>query len=309
LPATVVGSPCTNLAVFENGKLVPVTAKGHGFTYRFNAQWKPAQNLMFYATVSKGFRPGGINRRNDVGPYDPDYLYNLEAGWKTTIGPVRWNGAIFHEIWKKFQFAFLGANSFTEIHNAKDARINGLETDLSYIHGGLTLNAAAAYTDAKTKGNICTLAGDPDPNCGGTVDGTDDFIAAPSGTRLPITPKFKATATARYTWPVWAEVKAHLQGVVTYRGSAPSSLRTAIKLVGTGEIVDPNEFQGKLRAATLFDAYAGLDWPTWNIEAFVTNLFDKRDDLSRQTACASCTRALVVPGRPRTIGLRAGYKF
>jgi len=100
-----------------------------------------------------------------------------------------------------------------------------------------------------------------------------------------------------------------VQGGITYRGSAPSSLRTAIALVGTGEIVDPNQFQGRLRSATLVDLYAGLDWPKFNVELFGTNIFDKRDDLSRQTACASCTRALVVPGRPRTIGIRAGMKF
>ena len=151
-------------------------------------------------------------------------LTNYELGWKTTLGPVRWNGAIFHDRWKKFQFAFLGANSFTEIHNARDAVINGIETDVSYIRGGLTLNAAAAYTDAKTKGNICTFAADTDPDCLGVVDGNQDFPAAPSGTRLPLTPKFKATATARYTWPAWADVKAHVQGSVSYRGSAPSSL-------------------------------------------------------------------------------------
>ncbi|MGH9553630.1 MAG: TonB-dependent receptor domain-containing protein, partial [Terriglobales bacterium] len=313
LPAVVPGSPCTDLAVYKNGKLVPVAAKGHGATFRLNGQWKPRENLMFYLTWSKGFRPGGINRRNDKPPYDPDYLYNLEAGWKTTFGPLRWNGDVFHEVWNGFQFAFLGENSFTEIHNAKDAIINGLETDVSYVRGGLTLNAAAAYTHAQTKGNICTKPGDTDPNCAanfGTVDEPDfDFIAAPSGTRLPITPRFKAAATARYTWPAWANVKAHVQGGITYRGSAPSSLRTAIELVGTGEIVNPNVFQGNLRPATLIDLFAGLEWPTWSLEGFVTNLFDKRDDLSRQTACASCTRALVVPGRPRTIGLRAGYKF
>ena len=309
LPAMVPGSPCTNLAVYEDGKLKPVRAKGSGFTHRLNAQWKPHTGLMFYATWSRGFRPGGINRRVDVPPYDPDYLTNYEIGWKTTLGPVRWNGAIFHERWKKFQFAFLGANSFTEIHNAKDATINGLETDISYIQGGLSLNAAAAYTNAKTKGNICTFAADTDPDCLGVVDGNDDFPAAKSGTRLPLTPKLKATATARYTWPAWADVRAHVQGSVTYRGSAPSSLRTDIALVGSGEHVDPNDFQGRLHAATLVDLFAGLDFPAWNIEAFVENLFDKRIDLSRQTACGSCTRAQVVPGRPRTIGVRAGYKF
>jgi len=309
----VPGSPCTDLGIFANGKVQPVRAKGTGFTYRFNAQWKPQENLMFYATWSKGFRPGGVNRRVDVPPYAADFLINYELGWKTTFGPLRWNGDIFHEKWKAFQFAFLGANSFTEIHNAKDARINGVETDVSYLRGGLMLNAAAAYTDAKTVGNICTKAGDPDPNCGtnfGTAEEPDiDFIAAPSGTQLPITPKFKATATARYSWPAWANVKAHVQGGVTYRGSAPSSLRTDIALVGTGEHVNPNVFQGKLHAATLVDLYAGLDWPKWSLELFGTNIFDKRIDISRQTACGSCTRALVVPGRPRTIGIRAGMKF
>jgi outer membrane receptor protein involved in Fe transport len=314
LPGVVPGSPCTNLADFVNGKLVPKRAKGNGFTHRLNAQWKPRDGLMFYATWSRGFRPGGLNRRGTIPPYDPDYLTNYELGWKTTFGPVRWNGAIFHEIWRKFQFAFLGANSFTEIHNAKDARINGLETDVGFVRGGWTVNAAAAYTDAKTKGNICTIAIDPDPDCLGLVEVNlgnfvQDFVAAPSGTRLPITPKFKATATARYSWPAWADVKAHVQGGIAYRGSAPSSLRTDIALAGTGERVDPNDFQGRLRSATLVDLYAGLDWPRWNIEAFVTNLFDKRDDLSRTTACGSCTRALVVSGRPRTIGLRAGMKF
>src|SRR5690349_18342691 len=226
---------------------------------------------MFYATWSKGFRPGGVNRRVDVPPYAADFLINYELGWKTTFGPLRWNGDIFHEKWKAFQFAFLGLNSFTEIHNAKDANINGLETDLSYIRGGLTLNAAAAYTDAKTKGNICTLAGDPDPACLGTVDGVKDFPSAPSGTRLPITPKFKATATARYSWPAWADVKAHVQAGVSYQGSAPSSIRTRILLAQVpatagdaivfctaagalnpdGVTCNPNLFQGKLHAATL----------------------------------------------------------
>jgi outer membrane receptor protein involved in Fe transport len=311
LPGVVPGSPCTNLAVFKNGKLQPVRAKDDGFTHRLNAQWKPRDGLMFYATWSRGFRPGGINRRVDIPPYAADFLTNYEVGWKTTLGPVRWNGALFHEQWKKFQFAFLGANSFTEIHNAKDAVINGLETDVSYIRGGLSLNAAAAYTDAKTKGNICNKAGDPTPDCSAEIDGLQDFIVAKSGTRLPITPKFKATGTARYTWPAWADVKAHVQGSVTYRGSAPSSLRTLIELVpaGSGNFQNPNQFQGRLHSATLVDLYAGLDWPRWNIEAFVDNVFDKRIDLSRSTACGSCTRALVVPGRPRTIGVRAGMKF
>ena len=77
LPAVVPGSPCTNLAVYEDGKLVPVRAKGSGFTHRLNAQWKPGRGLMFYATWSRGFRPGGINRRADVPPVSAGLPYQL----------------------------------------------------------------------------------------------------------------------------------------------------------------------------------------------------------------------------------------
>jgi len=312
LPPVVAGSPCTNLADFVNGKLVPKRAKDHGFIHRLNATWKPQDGLMFYATWSRGFRPGGINRRGDVPPYDADFLNNFELGWKTTLGPVRWNGAIYHQQWKKFQFSFLGQNSFTEIHNGKDANIDGVETDLNYVRGGWTLNAAAAYTRAKTKGNICASSLDPTSDC------SLSFISAPSGTRLPVTPKFKATATARYSWDAFGDTRAHVQGAVAYQSSAPASLRSLTALSGVGldcttilgfASCNPNLWLGKIRAAALFDVFAGLDWPKYSLELYATNLFDKRNDLSRGVNCGSCTRTLIVPGRPRTIGLRAGIKF
>src|SRR4029079_10916620 len=118
-PPEVDGSPCTNLAEFRDGKLVPKRTKDSGFIHRLNATYKPNDDLMFYATWSRGFRPGGIHRRGDIEPYAPDYQTNYELGWKTTLmnGRLRWNGAVYHQIWKKFQFSFLGENSFTEIHN------------------------------------------------------------------------------------------------------------------------------------------------------------------------------------------------
>ncbi|MFL6744181.1 MAG: TonB-dependent receptor domain-containing protein, partial [Sphingomicrobium sp.] len=266
----------------------------------------------FYGTWSRGFRPGGINRRGDIPPYDADFLTNFELGWKTTFGPIRWNGALYHQRWKAFQFSFLGENSFTEIHNGQDANINGVETDVNYVSGGLTLNAAAAYTDAKTKGNVC----------GGVTDTTDDcslsFVSVPSGSRLPVTPKFKGSATARYSFPAWGDVKAHVQGGIAYKGSAKSSLRSLTPLSGVGfdctthlgfASCNPNLWLGRIHSSTVVDLFAGLDWPKWNAELFVTNLFDSRDELSRGVNCGSCTRTVVVPGRPRTIGVRAGVKF
>jgi outer membrane receptor protein involved in Fe transport len=218
------------------------------------------------------------------------------------------------------QFSFLGENSLTVVQNGRAARINGVETDINYLVGGLSLTAAAAYTDAKTKGNICNVAADTTPNCDVILIPDDpdtpedetrrDFITAPNGTRLPVTPKFKITATARYTWDM-GPGKTHVQVGVVHQGSAPSALKTADQAI-----------TGTIPAYTLVDLFAGYDWDRYSFEAFATNVFDERNQLSRGTFCAPCSVPLNYndeptglnqvhywPGRPRTIGLRAGMKF
>jgi iron complex outermembrane receptor protein len=311
----VPGTPCINVGRFVDGRVLPKRSKGDGFTYKLNATWKPHPGLMFYGTWSKGFRPGGINRQPGLPGYEPDFLTNYELGWKTTFGPLRWNGAIYHQLWDKMQFSFLGPNALTVVQNGRQATINGVETDINYLVGGLSLTAAAAYTDAKTKGNICNaaIAIDPTPDCTGLdALGRPDAISAPSGTRLPVTPKIKVTGTARYTWAM-GPGKTHVQLAVTSQGSAPSALRTA-----------DEQSQGKLKAYTLVDLFFGYDWNKYSVEAFGTNVFDTRNQLSKGTPCGFyCGGATVdfagnplttdwtriVVGTPRTIGIRAGMKF
>ncbi|MGE5563950.1 MAG: TonB-dependent receptor [Bacillota bacterium] len=296
--------PCYNVAdIGANGQAVPRRSKGSGHIHRLNVQWKPQQNLMFYATWSRGFRPGGINRQPETPPYAPDFLTNYEAGWKMNFGGsrFRWNGAIYHEKWDGIQLSYLGPNSLTITQNGRSAKVDGIETDLSYVTGGLSLSAAAAYTHARTVGNVCKAAivVDPSPDCSGVrnADGDPDFVIVPSGTRLPVTPKFKASATARYTWPVWSG-HAHVQGAVSYQGSAPSDIQPA-----------DNDIVGNIKSSTLVDLFLGYDWGRYSAELFATNVFDERNQLSRLVVCSICTQVKIVPGRPRTIGLRVGTHF
>ena len=219
IPADEAGAPCTNLGVYSNGKVSPKHVKDDGFIHRLNLTWKVDPDHMIYATWSRGFRPGGINRRGDIPPYKADYLTNYELGWKTSWfdHKVRWNGAVFIDDWKNFQYSFLGANSFTEIHNGPNARIKGIESDITvYPVTGLSLNATGAYLDAKIRNNLCATD-DPTFQCGGA-----DGIVAPKGTRLPVTPRFKMSATARYEWEV-GDGRAHLQSSWTHTSSASSA--------------------------------------------------------------------------------------
>ncbi|EGF91788.1 tonB dependent receptor family protein [Asticcacaulis biprosthecium C19] len=289
LPGVVPGTPCTNLGEFDNGTVVPKIAQGDGSTYRLNLSYKPKAGRLYYATLSTGFRPGGINRRGDY-DYLPDYLTNLEGGWKVTLadGTLRWSGAVYHQKWEDFQFSFLGENSFTQIRNGADATINGVEMDVTWSPTSkLTLTGSAAYTDATIDGPLCPTVAD---SCPGAE-------LAPAGTRLPITPEFKVAGSARYTWTEM-EQRPFVQGVFAHQTGASSDLRVADAAV-----------VGDLPAYTTINLSSGFEWSTWTMEAYVSNLTDERGQMSRYVACSVCTRPYAVIIQPRTFGIRVGSKF
>ncbi len=119
---------------------------------------------LVYATYSTGFRPGGVNRVYDKNidaiypPYQSDQLKNYEMGWKTQwfAEHLRWNGALFLEDWKNFQFAYLGPNSVTVVQNAAAAQSKGIESNFEWLIGsGWVLSGSATFLDAELTQNFC----------------------------------------------------------------------------------------------------------------------------------------------------------
>lgn len=297
LPPTIEGSPCTN---------VDKTTKDSGFIHKLNLTYKPNEDLLFYGTWSRGFRPGGINRRGTLPPYNADYLTNYEIGWKTTPAPgVRFNGAIYQEDWKSMQLSFLGANGLTEIRNAGNARIRGVEIDAGYRTGGFSLNVGGSYNNAEITTDFCRIANDAF-DC---TTPTGNRLLAPKGTQLPITAKFKGNAVARYDFPV-ADNKGHFQVSAAYEGKRRTDLRT-----------EENAIQGNLPAYTTVDTSAGITNDSWSVELYVRNLFDKRGLFGNTIQCAESVCGdpggdTAIGGKiyyyvvqPRTIGLKFGTKF
>lgn len=283
-PPVVSGGPCTNL---------DKRTKENGHTYKVNATYHLTDDKMVYATVSNGFRPGGVNRRGGD-PYQSDYLKNYEIGWKTTWADntLRWNGAVFYEKWDKFQFSFLGANGLTEIRNAPEAEMKGVETEINWVPAeGFSLGGGGAYTDAKLTKKYCADA--TDPNCANP--------AAPAGTQLPITPKWKANVTARYEWQTAYDLKAHVQGALVYEGERWADLRVLERGI-----------LGRLPSYTSADFTAGVERSNWRLEAYIKNAFDERGEEARYAECATQVcgpQTYIVPIRPRLIGIRFGQSF
>ncbi|WP_121053069.1 TonB-dependent receptor [Sphingosinicella microcystinivorans] len=303
LPPTIDGSPCTNL---------DKTTSDTDFIHKLNATYKLTDDALVYATWSRGFRPGGVNRRGTLPPYGADELDNYELGWKTTWagGAFRWNGAVYYEKWTNIQLSFLGANGLTEVRNAGDARIWGIESDI-FIRAseGLTFNAGFSYNDAQITKDFCLIA-NPQFDC--TLPGPEDednALLAPSGTRLPVSAKFKGNAFARYEFPV-GELEAHFQGGLVYEGKRTSDLR----LYERGIV-------GSLPSYTTVDVSAGVTNGSWSVELYARNLFDSRGQVTRTIQCGESVcgdpdgvtdiggKFYTVVTTPRTIGLKVGTKF
>ena len=287
----IKGAPCTNLdkEVKESGNTPKIN-----FTYRFDP------DRMVYATYSEGFRPGGVNRRGNLPPYKADFLTNYEVGWKTSWAgnTLRFNGAIFVEDWKDFQFSFLGQNALTQIANAGSARIKGVEADLLWAAtDNLTLSAGAALLDAKLTKAYCGILGDD----GKDLSPCPEEPLAPNGTQLPVTPKFKGNVVARYDFNL-GSYGAHLQGAVAYIGSRYPELRTAQR-----------EILGKEPAYTIADFTAGVARGGYTLELFVSNVFDERGQLDRWAQCdatiCGISGTYITPTMPRMVGVSFGKRF
>lgn len=288
-PTTIADVPCANV------KKKQVES---GMIWRGGLKWQATNDVMLYATVSRGYRPGGNNRRPGVNPFKSDTLDNFELGWKTRFANVTFNGAAFYQKWKDLQFGLvpLGQNGVTNTYNAGDARIFGAEADLSARFGGLTLAASGTYIDAQLTTDFCQV----DPVTKNIVCVAGTAPAASKGTRLPVMPKFKGNLTARYEFPL-GSAEGHVQAGLFHQG-------------GTRTFLTDTDFAavGGTRGFTTVDFSIGMNRDAWRVEAFLQNAFDKRGALSRNTVCATqiCgVYARTYPTKPRLFGIKAGYDF
>ena len=287
-PRKVGAGPCTN---------VDARASGDGFTPKVNLSWRIDKDRMVYATYSRGYRAGGINRDPRVLPYAPDYLTNYEIGWKTSWnnGKFRFNGALFNDNWDDFQILVLGVQGIAQMRNVGQARVRGFETDLSAaLGGGFSLNAAGSFIDAKLKQNYCgqiDANGKPVTNCPTPV--------APAGTRLPLSSRFKGSLSLRYDWTM-DNTDLFLESAVAYQGAIWSSLPVAERAI-----------VGQSPAFATVDLSGGANWSGWRASFYVRNLFDNRGELARLTSCQPvvCSRVYEVPVRPRNFGIKIGRDF
>ncbi len=215
-------------------------------TWKATASYKPIDKVLLYATISRGFKSGGLNLPAFafVDVVAPETLDDYEVGWKIETGNVRWNGAAFYYDYKDLQISITDQTTGgTRIKNAAGAKMKGVESDLTWVPiDQVELGVGGAFLDSKYKDftgdaymSCQVIPGLPTPTpaaaagkagalaqCAsqgglglGLVGGLDL-----SGNRLVNAPRFSAYGRAQFTQDVSGIGTFTVGGVVNYRSTA-----------------------------------------------------------------------------------------
>ena len=266
------------------------SAKDIGFNPKAELSYQATDAQLYYASASKGVRPGGVNTSNlaqkgcgqDYGPYGPDSLWNYEIGGKTRWldGALTVNAAAYYIKWSGVQQGRTLPCSYQITENAGSAVVHGGEIEIeSQIGGHLKLTAGVGYTKA--------VLGADAPSLGGTA-----------GEQLENVPLWNGNASARYLFIAAPGYDGFVRADGQYVGESYPDFAHS----------DPSTFQ---RSYALLDLRAGLLHDAWEANLFVSNVFDKQAALSKYLSdnYSASTRTRMFTNQPRTIGLSLRWKF
>jgi iron complex outermembrane receptor protein len=280
------------------------------WTPKLGLEYRASEDLLFYATATRGFKSGGYNSLQPSNPpYDPEFIWAYEVGAKSQFSDdrIRLNAAAFYYDYSDLQVStFL--NNLTFITNAAEATVFGVEVELlARPTSQLELGLALSWLDAEYDkfltafgSNPCTPV-PPATSCSRPLREYDA-----SGNTLINAPEWKANATAQYTVPLGGAGSIVLFGQLSYQDD-----------VYFTQINEPEVGQ---KAFTLLDARAAWisDGAHWEVAAYGKNLTDEEyfHNGVRFTSTSDPAKdifqignALGYPAPGRTWGFQASYRF
>lgn len=246
-----------------------------------------ADNHLAFASITRGYKGGGINVDARINPavdpltYDTETMWNYEAGVRGHWLDQQLTGelTVFHLERRDTQVrdsAGFGGSYRFFTDNAGRARVTGLEASGSYaltrewtLHGSLALMDSELERARISNGNLV------------------------GGRRLANTPRYGYTIGTRY------------RAANGFFGSA--------ELVARGEQFDSNNQNEARRAFRVVNATLGYAWGDWTFSVWVRNAFDETYD--KRVYFFGNEEPNYIPTRyenradPRSFGATASYRF
>jgi iron complex outermembrane receptor protein len=282
------------------GGLYPLHTVTNDHIFKFNTSYKFAPELLAYATISQGFRPGGANALPAEDPlgddnrpyllYKPDTDTNYEIGVKGDIDKrLFYSASAFLVNWQNFQTTLYTPFGVNYIANVATARSQGLELEVQgQITAELSFGLGYSYINAYAVQSFLMQANEP-------------ATQVPAGAPLPGSAKNNFSDFIQYQQPFGASSLA-LRVDTSYKGPSQSNF---VDLPA----FDNDDF---VKFSSVLTWGASL---TWDMGPYTAALYGQNLSNSLGTSYAS---AATLYGdrdqgygviRPRTIGLRFSYKF
>lgn len=260
------------------------------WTPELGLEYAPDPRRFWYGSVSRGYKAGGFNTSTIQDPFDPEFLWAYELGFKSNwpAQAMRFNVALFHYDYRDMQLntppGDAPPGTFPRVINAAESTLRGAEIEALWrprreLELSLRAVALSARFDDFVSVDPNNPAVDPDR----------------SGKRLPQAPRLSLNAGVQYLHP-FAGGTLRLSGEYRYQSSMYFNIYQ-----------DPALRQGGYGLLN-----AGIGWESgaghWYVEFYGRNLTDKlyAQSILRNDPLTGTKRFW---GAPRTAGVRVGYRW
>ena len=252
----------------------------NAFTYLVTPRLKLTPDLMLYARLASGYRPGGPE---DVAAqfhlpvtYAPDKTQNYELGIKGDAldRTVSFDASLYYIDWKHIQVTVVDPTVNTAYFvNGSRATSQGVELSGQWAPlTGLKIGAWAAFNDAKL------TEGFPDNSAAYGV----------SGDRLPYSSRWSGNVSVDDDFPLSGPLTGFVGAVASYVGSREGEFKSS-----PPDVTPRNE----MPSYTMVNLHGGVKYETWTVNLYVNNVSDSRGVLNNDHT------PYVYLVQPRTIGL------
>ncbi len=289
----VIGQGETDTGYQFGNVVAPVLVAQQSATVtKFRAQYKITKDNLLYALASQGYRPGAptsnfgaactpelqaLGYANPPTAYDPDKLWNYEAGTKNEFFDRRLTVNLdgYYIKWQHTQVVQNLQCGYQFISNAGGATVRGAEFETQVRpFRGLEISAGLAYTKA-------------------TFDVTNTQIATLKGATLPNVPRWTVSSAGQYNWSVRSGLDAYVHIDLQHVDSRRSDLPLKVS----------NVYEAPY---TIVNARIGLISGLWEVALFAKNLTDEVAILNTMNTSKLNYQTI---NQPRTLGIEAKRSF
>lgn len=261
--------------------------------WKATVDYSPTDDILFYATASRGFKSGGFNgaaaqTHTQLLPIRPESLTAYELGMKSTLleGRMQVNLSGFYYDYEDKQepsVAVTPVGNIAGLTNVPKSEVLGAELETHWlVADGLTFDLGVSYLDTEIK----------------EYQAIDDILSVyptivtfdASGSELSNSPNWQVSSTLTKIWPITADLNLMLAGDVAYKGDNDGAVQQPIS------------------DYVLVNARAGLSSADarWSAMLWGRNILNDQYWLSSSTSNCCFVR---LNGMPATYGLTLAYRF